>query len=120
MNTAIVSIVTFALGLFFGHRLALGRDKRKEFNEAAEPIRDWLLREEERPYPYAHFPSTLELDTFAYCLKPMTRKRFNAAMDAYRRELERSGSTAYEGMVYEDPESARQAVRRLMPFTRRR
>jgi len=31
------SLFTFFLGLYVGHRTALIRDKRKEFNEAAEP-----------------------------------------------------------------------------------
>src|SRR5690554_7826198 len=35
-------ILGVCVGLFFGHRLALGRDKRKEFNEATEPLRDKL------------------------------------------------------------------------------
>lgn len=120
MFTAVVSIVTFVLGLLLGHRLALGRDKRKEFNEAARPIRGWLLREEDRPCTREHDPSALEMDTFASCLKPRTRKRFDAATATYRRECERSGPNAYGEWLYEDAEAALQAVQRLMPFTRRR
>ena len=32
-------ILGVCIGLFFGHRLALGRDKRKEFNEATTGLR---------------------------------------------------------------------------------
>ena len=40
-------IVTFLLGGLVGHRLALGRDKRKEFNEYSDPIRDALWKQKE-------------------------------------------------------------------------
>lgn len=32
----IVGLITFLLGLFLGHRLSLGRDRRKEFNETTK------------------------------------------------------------------------------------
>lgn len=34
----IISLITFLLGLFLGHRLSLGRDKRKEFNDLTKDI----------------------------------------------------------------------------------
>jgi hypothetical protein len=37
-NPGFFSILTFLLGLILGHWLALGRDKRKEFNEASSRI----------------------------------------------------------------------------------
>lgn len=36
--TFIVGLITFALGHFMGHRSAIKRDKRKEFNDNAEPL----------------------------------------------------------------------------------
>lgn len=44
-QSAIVGLLTFLLGLILGHRLSLGRDKRKEFNEIATPIRANLLKQ---------------------------------------------------------------------------
>src|SRR5690606_31163438 len=37
MATGLVSFLTFLLGLLLGNWLAIGRDKRKEFNEAGSP-----------------------------------------------------------------------------------
>ncbi|HGJ5860305.1 MAG TPA: hypothetical protein ACHBX6_11555 [Arsenophonus nasoniae] len=34
----LISIFTFFLGLYIGNKQAIGRDKRKEFNNYAEPI----------------------------------------------------------------------------------
>lgn len=39
----LVAFVFTAIGWLAGHRLALGRDKRKEYNDALEPIRGILL-----------------------------------------------------------------------------
>ena len=39
MDNPLVSALTFLLGLALGHWLAVGRDKRKEFNAAAEKFR---------------------------------------------------------------------------------
>jgi hypothetical protein len=48
LNNQLISVLTFLLGLVLGHWLAIGRDKRKEFNAAAERF-------------YAHFLSTIQL-----------------------------------------------------------
>jgi len=39
------TVITFALGHFIGHRAAVKRDKRKEFNSLAAPIRAELLKQ---------------------------------------------------------------------------
>jgi hypothetical protein len=36
LSTSLLSFLTFLIGLVLGHRLAIGRDKRKEFNTSAE------------------------------------------------------------------------------------
>tara|TARA_R110000850_G_scaffold238009_1_gene362680 strand:+ start:261 stop:644 length:384 start_codon:yes stop_codon:yes gene_type:complete len=36
------------VGGFLGHRLALGRDRRKEFNQVAAPINERLIQAEEQ------------------------------------------------------------------------
>ncbi|WP_412535951.1 hypothetical protein [Marinobacter sp. MIT932201] len=40
--SAVSGLVGLLVGLILGHRLALGRDKRKEFNEATSDIRKRL------------------------------------------------------------------------------
>ncbi|MEW8139128.1 MAG: hypothetical protein AB2761_18855 [Candidatus Thiodiazotropha endolucinida] len=43
--TTIISVLTFLLGLIFGHRFALFRDRRKEYNEIADIVYSSLLEE---------------------------------------------------------------------------
>lgn len=43
--TLIWAITSFGLGTWFGHRLARRRDRRKEFNTIADPIRLFLEAE---------------------------------------------------------------------------
>jgi hypothetical protein len=118
--TAVASVVTFLLGLLLGHRLALGRDKRQEFNAAALPVRGWLLQQEGTPNPCSHAPSQLEIDTFESCLGARDRGLFRAALADYRAKTSTGGSNAYGEMIYEDPDAILQAVSRLLPFTARR
>ena len=125
MTTAVVSVVTFVLGLLLGHRLAIGRDKRKEFNEAALPIRGWLIEQDNRLQDgrfdhYEGSPSPLQMDTFVSCLSARERDRFVAVLEDYREETSKGGSTAYGAMVYENPDAIRQAIHGLIPFTNRR
>lgn len=37
-----IGVISGLTGLFFGHRLNLGRDRRKEFNDAIQPLRETL------------------------------------------------------------------------------
>ncbi|MEZ8057184.1 hypothetical protein [Vibrio splendidus] len=45
MNPIITGLLGVLVGSIIGHRFALGRDKRKEYNERAEKIRRCLLIE---------------------------------------------------------------------------
>lgn len=84
MEPYLISLFTFFLGLFLGHRLALGRDRRKEFNDIAQPIRAVLLKERENPTPYARGPSEIEADLLESAMPFWKRGGFSKALAAYR------------------------------------
>ncbi|WP_396623042.1 hypothetical protein [Marinobacter sp. W-8] len=42
IDVVLSGLVTGLIGLVAGNQMALGRDRRKEFNEATEPLRDKL------------------------------------------------------------------------------
>lgn len=84
MTTGLISFLTFFLGLLLGNWLAIGRDKRKEFNEAATPVRGWLLGVRDQPSPYDRCPSEQEMDRFVHYLFAWQRTRFLKHLKKYR------------------------------------
>ena len=78
-SPVILSTLTFLLGLFLGNRLALGRERRIEFNAAAAPVRAWLLKEIKQPANPSRWPEAIELDTLASCLSRYQRRGFAKA-----------------------------------------
>ena len=43
MLSIITGLLGTLMGLIFGHKLSLGRDKRKEFNTAIMPLRETII-----------------------------------------------------------------------------
>ena len=75
MNTTIyVSLWTFFLGLLLGHRLALWRERRKEFNEVALRIRIALKDHLANMRPGQAIIKKEDMELFSHLL-PWWRKR---------------------------------------------
>ena len=79
LQNPLLSLLTFLVGLLVGHRTALWRDLRKEFNEAADPVRAWLLAEHAAPSCYRAGPGIVEIDRLVQRLHRWQRKGFMAA-----------------------------------------
>lgn len=117
----LINFLTFLLGLLLGNWLAIGRDRRREFNEAAQPLREWLLSEIDSPSAYRERPSPIEIDTFVSCLSWWRRGRFRAALerqDQVRRAAEKQSS--YGEVQYSDDSPIKAALRDCLSFTERR
>ncbi len=110
-------LLTFFIGLGLGHWLALGRDKRKEFNIAALPIRIWLVNESEAPSPFRCHPTAIELDIFNQCLPAWRRSGFRIAYEnqkKIRKEQETRDSKG--GVFYENEKPIIDAVRKCLSY----
>jgi hypothetical protein len=120
-NAALLSFLTFFLGLFLGNRLALGRERRVEFNASAAPVRAWLLREIKQPANPSRWPDAIELDTFASCLSSRQRQVFQQTC-AGLAEAQRSAMVQGPSgdISYPDTSSIQQFLNKLLPYTARR
>lgn len=82
-EASIVSLLTFGLGVLMGHQLTLLRDRRQEFNAAARPIREWLLKVILQPDGNWPKPGVGEMHEFTSRLSQGNRVRFADAIDRY-------------------------------------
>lgn len=121
MTTTLISLLTFLLGLLLGNWLAIGRDKRKEFNEAAAPVLGWLLKAKESPSPYSSWPSSQEIDRFIHYLRPGQRSKFLSRLATYKTLHETMQVQDELGSVsYRDVQAIRNELSQLFKFTRPR
>lgn len=120
-NAELFGLLTFFVGLGFGHWLELGRDKRQEFNETACPIREWLLSEIKNPSPMARSPSNIELDLFIQCLPFWKRRGFRSAYEEQKQERQKVVTRdSVGGILYAEDQRIVEALRNCLPYTDRK
>lgn len=118
-NAAVISLLTFLLGLVIGNRLAISRDRRKEFNNFAQPIRSWLLFELEDPSPYRKAPSKIEIDNFVHYLPVWKRRKFKAYLIELEKVREQNSYVDNFGQVfYRDEEDIKTIVEKCLSYTK--
>lgn len=119
-NAVLWSLLTFFLGLALGHRLGIVRDQRKELNEAAKPIRAWLLAEADTPSPYRNPPTAAEIDLFAHGLSFWKKNVFLASWACQGEVRNRARTQDLSGQVfYGNKEEIREAVKKCLSYTER-
>lgn len=120
-NAELLGLLTFFIGLGLGHWLALGRDKRREFNDAALPIREWLLSQIQRPSPMSRFPADIDIDLFIQCLPIWKRRGFSSAYEKQKQEREKAISRdSVGGVFYAENGAIIEALRICLPYTERK
>lgn len=88
----LISLFTFLAGLYFGNKRAIGRDRRKEFNDLAEPIienfsemQKWLERQ---TFTSAHLLPTSKIEKIKRRLSNRKLKKFERLLERYRASLQ--------------------------------
>lgn len=93
----IISLLVILIGFLVVHWFAVGRDRRKEFNDASAPIRAWLLSESENPNPLRAGPSSIEFDAFVNYLPGWKRICFR---NAYKNLIKVQEEAKMQDAVY--------------------
>ncbi len=119
LQNPLLSLLTFFVGLLVGHRMALWRDMRKEFNDAADPVRAWLLLEVSGPSAYRKPPTGLEVDRFVQCLSRWNRKSFLAAWERQKAERDKEWEMGPLGhCTYKNKGPILDGLRECIQYTR--
>lgn len=119
-------LITFALGLFFGNKYAIGRDRRKEFNAATDGVR-YKLREQLKSIAQGRFPADKICITAAEkssIVDVLTKKRsisFDAAWERYSMAQESCGERDEWGkFTFHDSAPLKKEITHLLSFINRK
>lgn len=119
MEPNILSLLTFCLGLILGHRLTLWRDKRKEFNDISQPLRDILLKERGYTSPNASGIGIIDADTLESVLPFWKRRAFRNSWDAYKQSKNETWQDSCGQPFYTHPENIILHIDNILSYTRR-
>jgi len=114
------NLATGLIGLFVGNWLAIGRDKRKEFNAIAKRITRVLLNAREQLYPDAEWPDKIDIPFFREGLPLWRRRRFDAALCTYKQASSDDNTTEdeYGDISYKDPKLVAHHIDKVLKLTR--
>ena len=119
-NPEAFSCIGFLGGLLVGNWLSIGRDRRKEFNDIADPIRVALIGA--RSGPSAHFVlGEAEVDRIIYTLPVWKRRGFSLALSKYNKAKQGAERRSPDGGVfYELPSDFVKHIETLLSYVRRK
>lgn len=120
-----VNVILFIAGLVFGNWLAIGRDKRKEFNDVADKVYLALKKQKERVKEsdaVISGPDDDDLERLKRILSIFKKKRFVKCINRYRAVT--SSDNWKRDQVgqafYKDSEIVLQAIDELIQHTSRK
>jgi hypothetical protein len=119
ISTAILSsLLTGLIGLLVGNRLAIDRDKRKEFNSLAKPIRTLLMREGENATPFSESTDRVTFMLYREQLPFWKQKVFDLALQNYRNSKgeQNQKRDAMGGVSYKNQTIVVENINRLLKF----
>lgn len=125
-NTWLIPLITHLLalliGTWIGYRLILHLEKRKEFNLATQPIREWLLKEIATPQGMSPSPSLMEMDQFISRLNKRDRERFTSAYEKQKdeRNAARQQSKTTGAITYKNTDKLVTALNDCLQYTKHR
>ena len=122
-ETIFLPLLTFLLGLLFGHRLSLWREKRKEFNEVAVRILVAIESRARDPRPYFSTAGKIDgrdLAVFENLLHPWSRVSFKASWKKYEEECQNTTQDIVGQISYANPSAVSGLLEKVGKFTKLR
>ena len=117
-----LTLVCALIGYLAVNRLAIGRDRRKEFNRLIEPLRLMLLNM--RNYPSSDLNGAWEITfTLIHEKLPFWRRKFlDIAVENYKKSKsdENRNPNGMGGFSYKDTQKITHAVNDLLEFLKPR
>lgn len=95
----LLNSLAFFVGLILGHRIALARDKRQEFNAAVAPIRARFIRQADYA-PSIESPSPVELDGFEHLMWWWRRAALRDAIERLQKSQSENCRQTADGDIY--------------------
>ncbi len=99
-----IPIITGLIGFLIANRLAIDRDKRREFNAIIEPTRICLIRQKEGISPDTISPSNIDFALIRERLPFWKRGKFDKALQNYQQSKgkQNQGRDQYGASFYKD------------------
>lgn len=115
---AVLSLLTFLMGLLLGNWLAVTRDRRKEFIEVAQRVRQNLLAERSKKSPYSSRMTEVDVDLLDRMFYwRLTRHRFRKAIARYQAAHQDTEQDASGQVHYRNPNMIVAAIDDILRFT---
>ncbi|WP_274057887.1 hypothetical protein [Vibrio parahaemolyticus] len=96
------SFVGMLVGGLIGHRLALGRDKRKEYNDAIRPLKSLVSKTSRSPLKGSLTRESI--DAVEHYVSPRVYVKLVEALNEYREKMAETTQTDGWGVPYMDEE----------------
>ena len=121
LEKLLIAIMGGLIGGWVGHYMALYRDKRIEFNEAIQPMKDLLVRARLDPRPENRLPDITEIAHVQSLLPKSKQKEYFNAWEQFmesKKAAECRGSSG--GVFYEDTTEIKKHTEEVLKYLERR
>jgi len=117
---AVTGMIGVLLGTLLGSRLAISRDKRKEWNDITFALRGRLTRHREGLPLITPCPDPLLVDDLRMLMPYWTRKRFNRSYGTFLKCASETTSDERGRSDYKDEKAVVKAIDDVICFLKRR